>query len=355
MALISKKKRPFPVTDRLRSYLQSYGRVKKLPISFEMLGRYSESITLYNKRGEDTLWQTVLYPPGEREEIEQALVQTYATLKVSGRMQLMEHLVTDRVDVCTWGNTAPMRVRILNKINENFDYFYVKRADASRIYGLELEHLLSPNRIEFLCSGDTVVEEHIAGIPGDDFINKWLDGHHLNEIRLAKEFVKFNVRCFVRLLGDMHAGNWVVDITPDFDETHYRIRAIDFDQQSHEGRLRVYLPQFYKENNAIVFIGMRCMTRETYEQYRQEELTLIASRASAERRRLNDLLGAMSGDDLAPDTNVTGLRRDLADHYQDHRFHYCETMGDLVRASLEMLPTHHALATLPPPREGDRL
>jgi hypothetical protein len=354
MALISKKKRPFPVSDRLRGYLRDYGRLTRLPISFEMLSRYSEAITLYNKRGEDTLWQTVLYPPAEREEIEQALVQTYAALKVSGRKELMEHLVTDRIDVCTWGNTAPMRVRILNKINENFDYFYVKRADASRIYGLELEHLLSPNRIEFLCNGDTLVEEHIAGIPGDDFVKRWLDGHHLNEIRLAKEFVKFNVRCFVRLLGDMHAGNWVVDITPDFDETHYRIRAIDFDQQSHEGRMRVYLPQFYKENNGIVFIGMRCMTRESYEQYRQEELTLIASRADAERARLTALMNAMGDDEIAPKANVTSLRRELAEHYQDHSFHYCETMGDLVRASLDMLPRSHPALSVPPRGDGSR-
>lgn len=350
MALISRKKRPSPVSERLRSYLRGHGRLKALPISFESLGRYSDAITLYDKRGQDTLWQTVLYPPGLRQEIEQSLVETYATLKVSGRMQLMEHLVTDRVDICTWGNTAPFRVRILNKINENFDYFYVKRADASRIYGLELEHVLSPNRIEFLCSGDTLVEEHIAGIPGDDFIAKWLDGQHLSEIRLAKEFVKFNVRCFVRLLGDMHAGNWVVDMTPDFDETHYRIRAIDFDQQSHEGRLRVYLPQFYRQNNAIVFIGMRCMTKETFEQYRQEELTLMASRAEAERDRLSDLLDAMCGDELAPQANVRTLAAELAEHYADNRFHFCESMGDLVRASLELLPSHHALATMPPAR-----
>ena len=28
-----------------------------------------------------------------------------------------------------------------DKINDNFDYFYIKNADASRIYGLELEGL----------------------------------------------------------------------------------------------------------------------------------------------------------------------------------------------------------------------
>lgn len=340
MALISKKKQPYPVRAELREYLQNHDRITKLPIQFELLSRYTETVPLYNKRGQDTLWETVLYPRMEWEEIDHALVRTYASLKVLGNIQLMDHLVTDRVDVCTWGNTAPVRVRILNTLNENFDYFYVKRADASRIYGLELEHLLSPNRIEFLVDGDTVVEEHIPGIPGDDFITHWLSDSHLDEVRLAKEFVKFNVRCFVRLLGDMHSGNYVVDITPDFDETHYRLRAIDFDQQSYEGRLRVYFPQYYKQNNPIVFLGMKCMTKTTMEQYSQEELTLIATRARSEARRLTHLLSVMSGDRVAPPEHIKQLRNDLAAHYDDHRFHFCESMGELVQASLEMLPGH---------------
>src|SRR5690606_28621350 len=108
--------------------------------------------------------------------------------------------------------------------------FYVKRADASRIYGLELEHILSPNRIDFLHDEDTLIEEHVSGIPGDVFCAEYLQHDRLDEVRVAKEFVKFNERCFLRLLGDMRSGNWVVDMTPDFDETVYRSRAIDFAQ-----------------------------------------------------------------------------------------------------------------------------
>ncbi len=340
MALISKKKHPFTVRDELREYLSNNGRMTPLPVEFELLSRFTETVPLYNKRGEDTLWETVLYPRTEWEEIDRSLVRTYATLKVLGNIALMDHLVTDRVDVCTWGNTAPFRVRILNTLNENFDYFYVKRADASRIYGLELEHLLSPNRIVFLVDGDTVVEEHIPGIPGDDFIANWLSDTHLDEVRLAKEFVKFNERCLIRLLGDMHSGNYVVDVTPDFDETHYRLRAIDFDQQSYEGRMKVYLPQFYRQNNPIVFLGMKCMTKTTVHQYRQEELTLIAHRARSEARRLTHLLSVMSTDRIAPPEHVKQLRGELAEHHGDHRFHFCSSMGELVQASLELLPGH---------------
>lgn len=338
MAVISRKKLVYAPSDGLRDYLESHGRIVPLPIRFEDLGRYQETVSVYDKHGRDTLWETVIYGGVDRERISAALVATYADLKVMGDMSLMKHLVTDRVDICTWGNTKPYRVRILNTLNENFDYFYMKKADASRIYGLELEHLLSPSRIEFLCYGDTVVEQHVSGIPARDFIGDYLTDTKLDKVRLAKEFVKFNERCLLRLLGDMHAGNFVVDITPDFDETVYSLRAIDFDQQCYDHRCHVYLPQYYKVNNPLVFLSMRCMTKETYAQYRNEERTLMGNRAKAERDRLDALLESMCEEELAPRENVLRLRSGLASYHNDRRFLAAESMGDLVRASLDLLP-----------------
>ena len=173
-------------------------------------------------------------------------------LKADGDVSVMKHLTVDRVDICSYGNTKPFRVRIVNKVNDNFDYFYVKTADASRIYGLELEHILSPNRISYLTWNNTLIEEHIAGIPGDQFMKYHLEDPNLNPIRLAKEFIKFTERCFVRLLGDMHSSNFVVVVTPDFEEIHYRIRSIDFDQQSYEAKRSVYMPQYFKQNNPLI-------------------------------------------------------------------------------------------------------
>ncbi|MCA9680595.1 MAG: hypothetical protein KC457_00235 [Myxococcales bacterium] len=337
MAMISRKKQPYPISRGLRTYLGHHGREVELPIRYEDLTSYGDTIPVYDKRNRDTLWESVLYPAHERKRINQELVDTYAALRVTGDRSLMRHLVTDRVDVCSYGNTQPFRVRILNTLNENFDYFYVKKADASRVYGLELEHILSPNRLEFMTWGDTLVEEHIAGIPGDAFMREHLEDKHLDAVRLAKEFVKFTERCFIRLLGDMHAGNYVVDITPDFDETSYRLRAIDFDQQSYEGNIRVYQPQFYIENNPIVFLGMKMMEPKTTRQYQQEERSLTRHRARSERERLRGLLDTMADDELAPDEHVVALRTDLAAHYQDPAFERCRSMGALVDASLATL------------------
>ena len=246
-------------------------------------------------------------------------------------------MFVERIDVCIYGNTKPFRIRIVNKINDNFDYFYIKNADASRIYGLELEHILSPNRINYLVSVNTLVEEHIAGIPGDQFIEHYLDGPGINETRLAKEFVKFNERTFVRLLGDMHSNNYVIDMTPDFEETHYRIRAIDFDQQSFEGKRTVYMPQYFKQNNRIIELGIKLMTPETVRQYQREEQSLIASRIKSSRYRLKDLIDCMIKDTISKPQHIRTLRREMADYYNDQRFLKCRNMGEIVKTSLRML------------------
>lgn len=44
-------------------------------------------------------------------------------------------------------------------------HFYIKKADASRIFGLELEHIISPNSINFLVFQDKLIEKHTVVIP----------------------------------------------------------------------------------------------------------------------------------------------------------------------------------------------
>ncbi len=337
MAIISKKKEIFPISTKLRSYIKKYDREIDLPIYYSDLLRYDNSIPLYDKSGNDTLWETVFFPQGDMSQIYASLKKVYAIMKANGDLSVMDHLIIDRVDLCVYGNTQPFRVRVVNQINDNFDYFYIKNADASRIYGLELEHLLSPNKISYVVNKETLIEEHIVGVPAELFIKQYLKSTTLNEIRLAKEFVKFNERCFVRLLGDMHSSNYVIDITPDFEDVDYRLRAIDFDQQSYEGRRAIYLPQYYTQNNPIIEVGLKHMTPETVKQYQREERSNIASRLKVERKRVDDLLKAMKDDKLSKGENIKKLKKELADFYEDNDFNDCQSMGDLVEMSLEML------------------
>lgn len=331
---IQKKKPHYPVNEQLREYLKYYSREILLELHYKDLTRYNNAVPLYNKKGKDTLWESVLYPGTEMTSLNLALTNIYALLKTGGDTSVTEHLYVDRIDYCTFGNSNPFRIRIVNNYNDNFDYFYVKKADASRIYGLELEHILSPNRISYFVHGDTLIEEHIAGIPGDMFIENNLYTEDLNEIRLAKEFVKFNERCFVRLLGDMRSYNYVIDVTPDFEEVHYRIRAIDFDQQSYEGRKNFYLPQYYKENKPFVDLCIKHMSTHTLQQYQLEEYTLLSKRMKAAGNMFNDLIKCMSNDTISTPEKVSNLSTELASHYGDARFLECKSMGSLVKTSL---------------------
>ncbi len=337
MALISKKKIIYPIGAGLRRYLTQYGREVDIPIHYHELLRYTNSIALYDSKEQDTYWETVFYEQSDREEIHQNVKKIYALLKAGGDLSVMEHLYIDRIDLCVYGNTQPFRVRMVNRINDNFDYFYIKNADASRVYGLELEDLLSPNRISYLVHQNTLIEEHIAGIPGEKFMRLHMSDPNLNPIRLAKEFVKFNERCFVRLLGDMHSSNFVIDVTPDFEETHYRIRAIDFDQQCYEAKKSIYLPQYFKENNALIQLGMDVITPESMRQYQREERSLIATRVKSSHTELEDILQTMENDQLAPKSHVDQLKNELAKHYQSKDFLKCNSMGEILRKSLSLV------------------
>lgn len=337
MALISKKKIIYPISAGLRKYLRNYGREVDFPIHYKDLLRYTNSVALYDFKGNDTLWETVFYDQSDREEIHLNVKKIYALMKAEGDLSVMEHLFVDRIDLCVYGNTQPFRVRIVNRINDNFDYFYIKHADASRVYGLELEHLLSPNRINYLVHHSTLIEEHIAGIPGEQFMRKQIHDPQLNPIRLAKEFVKFNERCFVRLLGDMHSSNFVIDVTPDFEETHYRIRAIDFDQQSYEGKKSIYLPQYFKQNNELIKLGIKHITPESMRQYQKEERTLIGTRLKNSPKEIEDILRSMEHDKISTPENIESLKLELSKHYKNDAFLKCKNMGNILRVSLEMM------------------
>lgn len=331
------RKPAYPISESLRHYLKSYNREQRLPVEYRELEQFQASAPLYDENDEDTLWQTVIYDHSSIGKLSDGLKHIYAIIKAGGDLSVIRHLYVDRIDYCVFGNSKPFRIRIVNSRNDNQDYFYVKKADASRVYGLELEHLLSPNRMHFLTDGDTLIEEHIVGLPGDMFIEDWMENDQLKAIRIAKELIKFNERCFVRLLGDMRPYNFIVDITPDFEGTQIRIRAMDFDQQSYDGRKNFYLPQFFKENNPLVSFCVSHIDPKTAYQYQSEEHHLIASRMKLIKLRLKSLMESMSRDRIAPRQNVRHLREELAIHYQDDGFRKCESMGALVRQSLQRI------------------
>ncbi|MCC6258885.1 MAG: hypothetical protein IT254_11220 [Chitinophagaceae bacterium] len=330
------RKESFPVSEGLQKYLREYGRDIELPIAYKDLLNYRHTTALRNKAGKLTHWETAVYDLKEMEFLKQGLIQTYAVLKTEGDLSFTKHLDVARIDFCEFGNSVPFRIRIVNRINDNYDHYYIKDADSSRIYGLELEHLLSPNRITFLYHKNTLIEEHIAGIPGDTFLDDYLPLPETNKIRIAKEFVKFNERCFTRLLGDMRAYNFVIEITHDIEDFQYRIRAIDFDQQCYEGRKNLYLPQFYKENYEYVQLVLKTLSPDVIFQYQTEERVAMANRVWAGRKKLMELLGIMAKDELSQYQKVKQLREELNEHFKTTYFSKCNRMGAILKRQLKI-------------------
>jgi hypothetical protein len=340
--LLSNKKPTYPIGENLSGYVKRYNRSTNIPVSYDDLLRFSGSITVYDKNDHDTLWVRCYYPDYERDHIDNNLKKIYDILHSDGRDETLDFLSVDAVDYCTFGNTKPFRIKIRNILNDGHTYFYVKKADASRVYGLELEHLLSPHRINFLVHNDTLIEEHIAGIPGDEFIADYLEACDHNELtQIAKEFVKFNERCFIRLLGDMRSYNYVIIPTHDFDRVSYAIRAIDFDQQCYEGRLKVYRPQFFKENLPMVLNVADCLKDESIEQYKKEERSLIAKRLINSERRYRYLVKCMRSDTLSTPAKFKELRMGLFDFTGDIKFRNARTMGGVLNATLDFVKRNY--------------
>lgn len=331
----SKKKPYYPINAGMRTYLKKHGREVILPVTYDDLSRITFSIPIKDKNGKDTYWEEARYDMREWEFIRDGLTQIYAILKTEGNLNYISHWDVARIEYCAFGNSNPFRIKIINNRNGNYDHFYVKLADASRIYGLELEHILSPNRLTYFTYFSTLVEEHIPGIPGDIFVKQYLNEPITNKIRFAKEFVKFNERCFLRLLGDMRSYNFVVDITPDIEDVQYRIRAIDFDQQSYEGRKNLYLPQFFKENNAYVYTALKHLDKESIDQYKTEERTLMAFRVADSRYRLMDLFNIMCRDNISTLEKIEQLKEQLKEYFGNPRFLKCRSMGDIVKLNLK--------------------
>ena len=120
-------------------------------------------------------------------------------------------------------------------------------------------------------------------------------------------------------------------------DVEYRLRAIDFDQQSYEGRRAIYLPQYYSQNNPIINVGLKHMTTELVKQYQREERSNISNRMKVEKTRVDDLLRSMKHEKLSKPEHIKKLRKELAVFYEDKDFLMCKNMGELVARSLDML------------------
>ena len=345
--LISKKKPFYPISKKLESFLKQHDRWINDVISYDDLLRYTDSINIYDKNDRDTLWVRLIYNESERNEIDENLKIIYTLLHSDGNPTSIPYLNIDSVDYCTFGNSKPFRIKIRNIVNDNFTYFYVKKTDASRIYGIEFEHMLSPRNLNFLVNRSSLIEEHIAGIPGDVFIKEYLPKCSVyQKSQIAKEYVKFNERCMIRLLGDMRSYNYVVIPIHDFDQVIYKIRAIDFDQQSYEGKFSVYRPQFFKENKPMMDLVRKKLKTDSIIQYKIEERSTISKRLIIADERMKLLVDIMKQDTISSIENIDKLKKEIFKFTKEESFIKSKSMGELMEQSLNYLKRNYQNVSL---------
>ena len=145
----------------------------------------------------------------------------------------------------------------------------------------------------------------------------------------------------------MRSYNFVVDITPDIEDYQYRLRAIDFDQQSYEGRKNLYLPQFYRENYEYVELVLKTLSPEVIEQYQMEEQTAMAYRAVGGKKQLMEILSIMIKDEISEYHKIKMLRDELNNHFNTNYFSNCSTMGTIVKRQLKLVLQKHLQQIIP--------
>lgn len=336
------QKEVYAVSSSLQQYLQQCKKDVLLPLSYKDLMHYEYSNAIKDEKGKHTHWERVVYSKKFFSVLKEKLQALYVQLKNDTGIEI------ESIDFCEFANSMPFRINISNTANNSKDFFYIKSADASRIYGLELEQLLTDNHINFLYHQNTLVEEHIDGIPGDVFLELSTSLAKEEKKLLASEFICFNENCFARLLGDMRSYNFVV-VKTNSSKNPFIIRAIDFDQQCYEGKLNLYFPQFYKENYGYVQMATELLSNTAIEEIRVAERKKLAAMMAKNQLRLQALLDTMASEEISENYKVLTLGKELNHYHQTQSFSHHKTMGALVKEHLYLTAGPYLTAPGPSP------
>jgi len=189
---------------------------------------------------------------------------------VDGDFSVMQHLYIDRVGFCSFGTRRPFRIRIVNAFNDNPDYFYIRRRTPRAFTALNLSTAFAQPP-QFHHARQQPRRGAHRGRAGRYLFQRRGWTTRAQPIRIAKELVKFNERCFVRLLGDMRSYT-MSRAHAHFEGLAGALRAMDFDQQSHHGRKNFYLPQFFKENSKLAQSAPSTSTATALQYQREEQI-----------------------------------------------------------------------------------
>ena len=130
-------------------------------------------------------------------------------------------------------------------------------------------------------------------------------------------------------------------MTHDFDHVEYKIRAIDFDQQSYEGKFNIYRPQFFKENLKMVELVSETFQKFSIDQYKIEERSILVKRLKSFQDRMDMLVTCMENDVISKPEYINLLKSKIYDYTLDVKFKPCNSMGHILRETLRFLVANY--------------
>jgi hypothetical protein len=100
-----------------------------------------------------------------------------------------------------------------------------------------------------------------------------------------------------------------------------------------EGNLKVYRPQFFKENKKVMNLVKDKLDSKSVDQYKIEERSIIAKRILSSENRTKEILKCMMSDNISTKENINILSKQVSSLTRDKNFNNVINMGEILRGS----------------------
>ena len=226
--LISKKKVTFPVTPSLQVYLDAHGRSIEIPVSYDDLLRFEGMPILDGnaRTRSGSIACTACRPGRARPQFEAAVLHPHA----DGSDTILPFIRWTASRFALY-NTKPFRVKA--RMSSTTTTFSCTSRNATLPASTGWNGATSVAEPHHSCLPEHL-SRNTSSASRDIFIAQRWNPVHAGQRAPPKS--TSTTTLLLAAPGDMRSYNYVVVITQDFDRIQYRLRAIDFDQQSYEGR-----------------------------------------------------------------------------------------------------------------------
>ena len=103
----------------------------------------------------------------------------------------------------------------------------------------------------------------------------------------------------------------------------------------------MYRPQFFPENQKMIELIKTYLKKDSVDQSKREERSLIAKRALGSEEQIKRLLSAAITDTLSTDVHVNALKNQIFELTKDSAFIQANSMGAILSAALDFVTRNY--------------